>query len=258
MMTPQNLWNGLLNARTTESGIKVRIPMSEIKENDYRKYLLFVAHPDDAELGSGGSIAQWIQEGHRVDYVICTSGDKGTKDYDVSPHKLADLREREQEEAAKVLGVNRVVFLRHKDGELEATMAFRNELATLIRSIQPHVIVTHDPWRHYFVHPDHRAVGTSVMDAVVSARDHLFLPYLMAVGMDPHAPLEMLLTFPQEPDHFVDITDTIDLKIEAIARHKSQVESSPEWSQRVREWAETNGSKNGCKYAEIFKRVKFR
>ncbi len=226
--------------------------------NSTRKYLLITAHPDDAELSSGGSVACWVREGHQVSYVVCTTGNKGTKDFDMTPHRLAEIREKEQEAAAKVLGVNKVVFLRHQDGELEATIAFRNELAMLIRSFQPDVIVTHDPWRHYLIHPDHRAVGTSSMDAVVSARDLLFLPSQTAVGIGPHPPSEILFTFPNEPDFFVDITDTLDIKIEAIAQHKSQVKTSPDWSDRVKEWAETNGQKNDCKYAEAFKRLQLR
>lgn len=229
--------------------------MSKQKDNNFRKYLVIAAHPDDAELSTGGSIARWVREGHQVNYVVCTMGNKGTKDPDMMPHRLAQIREKEQEAAAKVLGVNRVVFLRHQDGELEATMSFRNELALLIRSFQPDVIVTHDPWRHYLIHPDHRAVGTSAADAVVSARDHLFLPEQLAVGICPHTPSEILFTFPDEPDFFVDITDTLELKMEAIAQHKSQVKTSPHWAQRVKERAEANGRKSGCIYAEAFRRV---
>jgi len=217
-----------------------------------------VAHPDDAELGGGGSIARWIQDGSQVNYIICTAGNKGSKDFDMSPHRLADIREKEQEAAAKALGVNKVLFLRHQDGELEATLAFRNQLSLLIRSFQPEVILTHDPWRHYLIHPDHRAVGITVMDAVVSARDHLFVPEQLAVGINPHEPSELLFTFPDEPDFFVDVTETLDLKMEAIAQHKSQVEISPHWSYRIREWAEANGRKSDCKYAEAFKRVQLK
>jgi LmbE family N-acetylglucosaminyl deacetylase len=230
-----------------------------VSDNDNsRKYLVITAHPDDAELGCGGSTARWVRNGDQVNYIVCTNGNKGTKDYDMTPHRLAEIREKEQEAAAKVLGVNRVVFLRHQDGELEATMALRKELALLIRSFRPDVIVTHDPWRHYLGHPDHRAVGMSAMDAVVSARDHLFLPEQMAVGIGPHPPQEILFTFPDEPDFYVDISDTLELKMEAIAQHKSQVEISPHWAHRVKEWAEEHGKKNDCKYAEPFKRVKFR
>lgn len=232
--------------------------MSPPRRNKSRKYLVIAAHPDDAELGCGGSVARWVRDGHQVSYIVCTAGNKGTKDLDVTPHRLGEIREKEQEAAAKALGVNRILFLRHQDGELEATMAFRNELALLIRSFQPDVIVTHDPWRHYLIHPDHRAVGISAMDAVVSARDHLFLPEQLAVGIEPHEPSEILFTFPDSPDFFVDITDTLESKMEAIGQHKSQVKTSPHWSYRVREWAEANGQKNNCKYAEAFKRVQLR
>jgi LmbE family N-acetylglucosaminyl deacetylase len=229
---------------------------TQSESNDSRNYLIVVAHPDDAELGCGGSIASWVKDGHKVSYVVCTSGNKGTKDVEMTPHRLADIREQEQKEAAERLKVDRVVFLRHQDGELESTMAFRNELALLIRSFEPNTIVTHDPWRRYLVHPDHRAVGMSTMDAVVSARDILFLPAQSAVGITAHTPSELLFTFPDEPDYIVDITDTMELKLESIARHQSQLGGASRWVCWVKDRAATIGKDNGYEYAESFKRVK--
>lgn len=229
--------------------------MKERVEVERPRTLVVMAHPDDAELSSGGSVARWVKEGCEVRYVICTNGDKGTKDPDLSPHQLAQIREQEQEMAAAVLGVSRVIFLRHRDGELEATLAFRQQLATLIRDVRPQRLVTHDPWRHYLIHPDHRAVGTTVVDAVVAARDYLFLPELAALGLKPHPPQELLFTFPDQPDFFVDITSTLERKLEAIAQHRSQMERSTNWQERIRERAQQAGEKANCPYAEAFKRV---
>ncbi|RJQ39326.1 MAG: PIG-L family deacetylase, partial [Nitrospiraceae bacterium] len=136
------------------------------------RIMVIMAHPDDTEMGCGGTVAKWIKEGHEVRYVVCTNGDKGTKDRELSSHRLAEIREYEQLKAAEVLGVKNVIFLRHRDGELEVTQAFRSELALLIRQYKPHIIVTHDPWRPYLLHPDHRAVGFTTTDAVIAARDH--------------------------------------------------------------------------------------
>ncbi len=116
--------------------------------SEFKNILVFVAHHDDAELGSGGSIARWIADGAVVRAVICTNGDKGTK-HDIPPYKLTETREREQLAASKALGVKETLFLRHRDGELEDTRAFRNQIAFLIRHLKPDTVVTHDPWLNH-------------------------------------------------------------------------------------------------------------
>ena len=214
-----------------------------------------MAHPDDAELGCGGTIAKWVKEGKKVRYVICTNGDKGTKDPELSPHRLAEMREEEQLKAAEVLGVLGITFLRHRDGELEANSAFRSELALLIRQYKPHIVVTHDPWRPYLLHPDHRAVGFTTSDAVISSRDHLFLPAQTGAGFDAHSPNEIHFTFPENPDHFVDITETFHKKLEALEQHKSQLKIHPDWNERIKGMFREFGKKDNVEYAEIFKKV---
>lgn len=222
---------------------------------EYKSFLVIVAHMDDAEFGCAGSVAKWASEGRRVDYVVCTDGSKGTKDLSMNPHRLAELREQEQLEAASVLGVNQVIFLRHLDGELEVTKAFRNQLALIIRALRPDVVVTHDSWRRYLVHPDHRAVGVSVMDAIVSARDHLFLPEQRLAGIDPHGPAEVLFSYPDDPDLLVDISGTMDRKLEALSRHRSQLERLDGWRERVKAWCAGNAQGTAYEYVETFKRV---
>lgn len=220
-----------------------------------QRIMIIVAHPDDAELGCGGTIANWVKEGREVQYVICTNGDKGTKDMELSPHRLAQVREEEQLKAAKALGVKHVTFLRHRDGELEVSLAFRSELALLIRQHKPHIMATHDPWRPYLLHPDHRAVGFTASDAIIAARDHLFLPAQTGAGFDPHSPREIHYTYPDNPDLFVDITGTLDKKLQALAQHESQLAIHPNWREVIIDRARECGEKGNMEYAEIFKRV---
>lgn len=219
------------------------------------KILAIMAHPDDAEFTCGGTFAKWIGEGNEVHYIVCTSGDKGTKDPEITPHHLAEIREKEQRAAAQLLGVESVTFLRHKDGELKVDMAFRAEIAMLIRRHQPDIIFTHDAWRLYQLHPDHRAVGLTVTDAIVAARDHLYMPGLVTIGLEAHTPREIYLWGSGEPDYYEDITETIDLKLKALSRHRSQLAGFPQWRKRIRDWAQATGKEKGLKFAEAFKRI---
>jgi len=155
-----------------------------------KRVLAIMAHPDDADLTCAGTLAKWIKAGRQVHYVVCTCGDKGTKDPHMTPHRLTAIREEEQLAAARKLGIEAVIFLRHKDGELEATKEFRAEIAMLIRHYKPDIVITHDPWQPYQLHPDHRAVGITVCDAIVAARDHLFLPAQTAIGLEAFEPAE--------------------------------------------------------------------
>ena len=219
------------------------------------KVMVIVAHPDDAEFACGGTVAKWGREGSGILYLVCTSGNKGSKDLNMTPHRLAEIREREQEAAAKVLGVKEIVFLRRNDGELEPNLASRAEIAMLIRHFQPSTVITHDPWRLYQIHPDHRATGLTVLDSIVAARDHLFFPEFMAIGLQAHVTSQILLFSTDNPDFFVDVADTIELKLQALAKHKSQVGRISDWRERVRNWASASGEKAGLPMAEAFKRI---
>jgi len=219
------------------------------------KVMVIVAHPDDAEFACGGTIARWSREGSEIRYLIWTSGNKGSKDLNMTPHRLAEIREREQAAAAKVLGVRDVIFLRRNDGELEANLSSRAEIAMLIRHFQPNTVITHDPWRLYQIHPDHRATGLTVIDSIVAARDHLFFPEFMAIGLQAHITSQILLFSTDNPDFFVDVADTITLKLRALAKHKSQVSRISDWKERVRNWASVSGEKAGLSMAEAFKRI---
>jgi LmbE family N-acetylglucosaminyl deacetylase len=220
------------------------------------RILVVVAHPDDAELSCGGSVARWTREGNEVTFVICTDGGKGTKDRNVSPDRLAGVREEEQQGAARVLGVKDICFLRHGDGDLEVTKDFRAEIALLIRHYRPFSIVTHDPWRPYSIHPDHRAVGFTTVDAVVAARDHLFIGHQYTAGFEPHDAGQILFTFPEKVDFVVDISETMDVKLEAIGCHTSQIgDEFPLWEERMRRWAEETAANEPFLYGEGFKKL---
>lgn len=207
--------------------------------------LVLSAHPDDSEFGVAGTVARWIREGRQVVYVICTNGDKGTSDRSLTPKKLSEIRKMEQRAAAKVLGVQAVVFLDYSDQSLEDTPEIRKQIVRLIRIYRPKVLVTSDPYRRYLWHRDHRIIGQVAMDAVFPyARDHLAYPDLLEEGLDPHKVEEILFWNAEDINFRSDITDTFDLKIKALHCHESQMKEmkskNPEdWlRQKCRQMAE--------------------
>jgi LmbE family N-acetylglucosaminyl deacetylase len=163
------------------------------------------AHPDDVEFGCGGTLAKWAADGCLVHHLVCTDGSKGTWDVDADIAALAVRREAEQREAARRLSGDRageVRFLRAVDGELEPTVGPRREIALAIRELRPDVVLGHDPWKRYRLHPDHRAAGLLVCDAVVAARDPHFFREL---GVPHPRPTHLLLCVAHEPDHVEEV-----------------------------------------------------
>jgi LmbE family N-acetylglucosaminyl deacetylase len=219
------------------------------------KGLVIFAHPDDAEGGCGGTTAQWTKEGKVIHYLALTNGDKGTDDPSMTSDKLAGIREKEQEAAAKVLGVSGVTFLRVPDGELEATPSLRKEITRLIRQNQPHFLFTHDPWRLYQLHPDHRATGFLALDAMMAARDRLFYPDHLSQGLEPCRVREIFLFGTENADFWVDISESIERKLEAVRCHKSQGLHFRSVQERIRNRALEVGKAQGYLYGEAFKRV---
>jgi len=188
--------------------------------------LVFTPHPDDAEFGTSGTVAKLTREGKTVVYIVCSNGDKGTDDINMLPEELVKIREKEQLEAAKILGVEEVIFLRHADQALEDTPEFRKEIAKYIRKYKPEIVITADPYRRYVWHRDHRIVGRVVLDAIFPyARDVWAYPDLMAEDLLPHKVKEVWLWAPEDQDiNFrSDITETFDLKVQALNCHKSQI-----------------------------------
>ena len=218
-------------------------------------------HPDDAEFGAAGTVARWTRESKSVVYVICTNGDKGSDDRDMTPEALADIREAEQKEAARILGVEEVVFLRHPDMNLEDTPEFRKDLVREIRRFRPQVVATTDPYRRYVWHRDHRITGQVAIDAVFpAARNHLTYPDLLEEGLEPHTVGEMLFWGAEETNCRFDITDTFDLKVEALHCHKSQVgqPDSPDWVEWLRRVNGAMAKDEPFELAEAFHRAEIR
>jgi LmbE family N-acetylglucosaminyl deacetylase len=149
----------------------------------HHRIMVVVAHPDDMEFGAGGTVARLAREGKEIVLVQCTSGDKGTNRLDLTPEELARERENEEREACRRLGVSEIVFLRLPDGELMPDLAFRERIVRQIRAYRPDIVITHDPFRPYALHPDHRAVGITTIDAVYpTARDPLYFPSISLRG----------------------------------------------------------------------------
>jgi LmbE family N-acetylglucosaminyl deacetylase len=224
-------------------------------------YLMVVSpHPDDCEFGIAGTVARLTREGKQVVYVICTNGDKGTSDRSLTPEKLAEIREKEQLAAAKVLGVKETVFLRFPDQGLEDCHEFRRDLVRQIRQFKPFVVATADPYRKYMWHRDHRIAGIVTLDAVFPySRDHLAYPELLDEGLEPHKVREMWFWGAEEPNHRLDITDTIDTKLAALGCHKSQVgDIPPEMRERMRNFAKMNAKGEKFELAEAFFRIEMR
>ena len=217
--------------------------------------LVIGAHPDDNEFGAGGTVARLAREGWQVTFIICTNGNKGSHDPDMSTYRLSEVREGEQRAAAKVLGVDKVIFLRNNDGELEPTLALRSELALYIRHFKPHYVFTHDPWKHYMLHPDHRAVGFATIEGIVAARDHLFMPGLGQIGIGVWRPQALFLWSAEQPDHLEDISETLEIKIAALHEHHSQLDENESWPDRVQKRAAEVGEPAGLAAAEPFRKI---
>jgi len=226
--------------------------------------MVVTPHPDDAEYGIAGTVARWAKESKDVIYVVCTNGDKGSSDVNMKPEALAKIREKEQLDAAKVLGVREVIFLRHPDQGLEDTYEFRKQIVRLIRMYRPDIVATTDPYIRYIWHRDHRIAGQVVLDAVFPyARDFLSYPDLMLDGLQPHKVKEILLWGfllfwdSQEINYRSDISDTFDLKIAALLCHKSQVAHlpSPDLENMLRQQHEAMAQGESFKLAEAFHRV---
>ncbi len=220
------------------------------------RVMVIAAHPDDPEFGCAGTVLKWAQAGRQITYVLLTSGDKGSHDPELHPGRLAARREGEQRAAAAELGVQEVVFLRHPDGILENTLELRRELASLVRQRRPHIVVTIDPWRHYQLHPDHRAAGLAALDAVYAAREWYIFPEQLVEGVEPWRVAEAYLFWTNEADCWEDIGCCLETRIAALLRHVSQVGAEPEkLVERIRQRAAEAGVKPGYAVAEAFKRL---
>jgi LmbE family N-acetylglucosaminyl deacetylase len=223
--------------------------------------MVIAAHPDDIEFVVAGTAAKWVRAGTAVEYVLATSGDAGSHVPGITREEVAHIREKEQRAAAKVAGVDGVVFLGYHDGEVEPTLALRRDLVREIRRFKPDTVICYDPTRllvgdRYINHPDHRAVGQAALDAIAPAAEMpLVFPELREEGLEPHRVREVLVASGPEPDAWVDITETIDVKIEALRQHVSQFPEGWDPDEMVRGWAAESGEKAGVPYAEAYRRI---
>jgi LmbE family N-acetylglucosaminyl deacetylase len=224
-----------------------------------QRVLVITAHPDDSEFGAGGTVARFVREGLHVSYCIVTSGNKGSSDRSMTPERLARIREEEQRNAARVLGVETVDFLGFPDCEIEDTRESRLAVTAAIRRHRPDRLIIQNPHRTKNLgasHRDHRTVAGIALDCVYPlARDHMAFPELLAQGLEPHKVREVYLMWWESPEIVVDISETMDLKIKALACHASQFQDFAAVEKRVRQRGAELGRPRGYAYAETFDRI---
>jgi LmbE family N-acetylglucosaminyl deacetylase len=230
------------------------------------KILVMTAHPDDADIMAGGTMARWIDEGHDVHLVCFTRGDKGHDDPAMTAESVGRLREAEQRAAAAIIGVPQLTFLEFADGDLTWAGPALAEVATrLVRLERPELVVTHDPYAgapSYGVpqlHPDHRAVGRAVVDAAYfRAPGPLYYPTHAREGLSPHRVRELLLIMSEHADHVVDVSTTFERKVRAVQAHVSQFGKHPDVGGFLRSMAARAGQAADVALGERFKRLVLR
>jgi len=219
------------------------------------------AHPDDQEFTVGGTLAKWARAGTHVVTVCITSGGAGSNEYtpkDMTRERLVVLREEEQRNACRVLGIHEVIFLGYEDGVLEPSIALRRELTRLIRRHRPAAVVCGDPTvrfygQRYMNHPDHRAAADVALDAVFpSAETRLIFPELLDEGLEPHHVRRVYLHGATTPDTWVDIAEVLDVKLRALKEHRTQM---GEWdpSEMITAWSAEQGAARGLTAAEAYR-----
>ena len=223
--------------------------------------MLIYAHPDDIEFSVGGTAAKWAMHGCDVYYVVITDGNVGSHEAGMTAEKLIETRRAEQRAAAKTAGAKECIFLGYHDGLLQPTLELRKALVRLIRMYKPNVVVCGDPTNFFpsenrVNHPDHRAAGTAALDAAFPAAEMpLLYPELEAEGLSPHKINYIYVSNPKDvANYFVDTADSMDLKIEALRQHKSQL-ADWDFEEPIKEWNGKTGKMVGFKYAERFLRI---
>lgn len=217
------------------------------------------AHPDDLDFMCAGSIAKFVESGADAYYLVLTDGCKGSENRLIKPAKLKEIRRKEQIDAGKVIGLKNIFFCDFVDGELENKISVKKEIVRVIRMTKPDVIITFDPSLLYsakngFVnHPDHRAAAQATLDAAFPlARDHLTFPEL---GYEPHKTRTLLLANLDKSNFAIDVSETLEKKFEALAKHTSQISDIESVKERFTKRAKDSASKYGYNYAESFMRI---
>ena len=227
-----------------------------------QKILVILAHPDDPEFFCGGTLARWARAGHCIEYVLLTCGEKGRNAHNqnIPGDELCALRQQEERAAAAVIGVQTVRFLDNEDGMLVPDMNLRLEVVRIIRQMKPDVLVTCDPQNLFasygLNHPDHRAAGQVVLDAVFpGAGNDLFFPELIKEGLPPHMPREVWVALTEQPNLVLDVSDTWPIKLQALKEHKSQIGDPVKFEERMRKHHSPDSSDDDPRFEEVFRRV---
>ena len=234
--------------------------MTPLDDSEIKRVLVVMAHPDDCDFGAGGTIAQWTAQGIHVSYCIITNGDQGGEESGIPLEQMAAVRQKEQRDAGKALGVDDITYLNYRDGWLAPSMELRKDIVKAIRIAKPDRMVVQSPERNYervfASHPDHLAAGETAVQAVYpDARNPFAFTDLKEAGFEPWRVREVWMTGSPNPNHFVDITETFPKKIAALHAHVSQTAHNKELEKMVREWGERNAQANGLaegRIAEIF------
>ncbi|MBJ7505832.1 MAG: PIG-L family deacetylase [Candidatus Nanopelagicus sp.] len=238
--------------------------MEPLNDSEIERVLVVVAHPDDCDFGAAGTTALWSAKGIKVSYCIATNGDQGGEDLTVPREEMPKIRQREQREAGKAVGVSDITFLNYRDGWLEPTIALRKDIVRQIRITKPDRMVIQSPERNWdrigASHPDHLAAGEAAIQAVYpDARNPFaFEDLIKDEGLQPWRVKEVWVMSSVNPDHFVDITSTFDKKMKALHSHVSQTAHNENLEKMVREWGEKNAQANNLpagSVAEVFRIV---
>lgn len=228
--------------------------------------LVILAHPDDPEFFCGATLAKWARAGHHITYQLLTCGDKGFNDStvpDMTPDALCAIRQEEQQAAAKVIGAQAVHLMGQPDGYLVPDLNLRREIVRAIRKFRPDVLVTCDPQNLFATygvnHPDHRAAGQVVLDAVFPAAGNKeYFPELLAEGYEPHMPKEVWCSLTQQPDIIIDVTETWTTKLEALLCHKTQIGDVDKFKERMMSRRTKDSTDENPRYEEKFKRIVYK
>ncbi|MEY3166047.1 MAG: hypothetical protein RLZZ291_564 [Actinomycetota bacterium] len=235
--------------------------MTPLNDDEIKRVLVVMAHPDDCDFGAGGTIAQWSAKGIQVSYCIITNGDQGGEESGIPLEEMAQVRQKEQRDAGAALGVSDITYLNYRDGWLMPSIELRKEIVKAIRIAKPDRMVVQSPernWERIFAsHPDHLAAGETAIQAVYpDARNPYAFTDLKEAGFEPWRVREVWMTGSPTPNHFVDITDTFSKKMAALHAHVSQTAHNKELEKMVREWGERNAQAQGLaagRVAEVFK-----
>lgn len=235
--------------------------MTPLADEEIKRVLVVMAHPDDCDFGAGGTIAQWTAQGIEVSYCIITNGDQGGEESGIPLEEMAKVRQKEQRDAGAALGVSEITYLNYRDGWLMPSIELRKEIVKAIRIAKPDRMVVQSPERNweriYASHPDHLAAGETAIQAVYpDARNPFAFTDLKEAGFEPWRVREVWITGSPTPNHFVDITETFPKKMAALHAHVSQTAHNSELDEMVRNWGEKNAESQGLapgRLAEIFK-----